>query len=91
MGRTAIPFPSWLQKIGRAFDLQESDEAKRQFANTTIDVYKAMLYNAGLANDSNPEAAQISLDQAADYAKKIMLIRGISQALRTIWYCYPRI
>ena len=77
--RTAIPFPSWLQKISRAYS-QESDEAKRQFANTTIDVYKAMLY-AGLANDSNPEAAQISLDQAADYAKKIMLIRGISQAL----------
>ena len=47
LGRTAIPFPSWLQKIGRAFS-QESDEAKRQFANTTIDVYKAMLY-AGLA------------------------------------------
>jgi hypothetical protein len=77
--RTAIPFPSWLQKIGRAYS-QESDEAKRQFANTTIDVYKAMLY-AGLANDSNPEAAQISLDQATEYAKKIMLIRGISQLL----------
>ena len=77
--RTAIPTPSWLTKFSRAF-VQESDEAKRQYANTTIDVYKAMLY-AGLANDSNPEAAQISLDQASEYAKKIMLIRGISQLL----------
>lgn len=77
--RTAIPFPSWLTKISRAY-VQESDEAKRQYANTTIDVYKAMLYS-GLANDSNPEAAQISLDQASEYAKKIMLIRGVSQLL----------
>lgn len=77
--RTAIPTPSWLTKVARAY-VQESDEAKRQYANTTIDVYKAMLY-AGLANDSNPEAAQISLDQASEYAKKIMLIRGISQLL----------
>lgn len=78
--KTVIPFPpTWLNKVVTAFE-QNSDEAERMYANTMVDVYKAMLY-AGLANDSSPEATQISLDQAAQYAKKILLIRGISQFL----------
>lgn len=78
--KSIVPFPpSWLNKLVTAFE-QNSDEAERLYANTTIDVYKAMLY-AGLANDSSPEAAEISLDQASEYAKKILIIRAISQFL----------
>ena len=77
--KAAIPTPSWLKKLGTAF-IQETDQSERLFANTTIDVYKAMLYS-GLANDSSPEAAQISLEQAGKYARNIMVIRGISQLI----------
>ena len=75
--KAAIPTPPWAEKIYQAF-FQETDEAKRLFMNTTIDIYRAYQY-AGMGNDSNPEAAEFTMDDAAKKARNIMLIRGISQ------------
>jgi hypothetical protein len=73
------PAPSWLKKLGTAFEVGGAD-AKRQFANTQIDVYKALIY-AGQIDDSTPEGVNAGIELAGDYARKIFIIRSISQAL----------
>ena len=73
------PVPSWLNKTLTAFEVGGA-EAKRQFANTQIDVYKALLY-AGQIDDSSPEGVNAGLELAGDYARKIFLIRSASQLI----------
>lgn len=74
-----VPEPAWFKKFRTMYGVG-GDEVKRQFSNTTIEVYKALLY-AGRIDDSNPQGAEEGLELAGDYARKIFLIRGISQAL----------
>ena len=74
-----VPFPSYLKKFATAF-IQNSDETKRMFNNTTIEVYKALLY-AGEISDESPAQAAKGLDLAADYAQNIIMFRGLAQWL----------
>lgn len=74
-----VPAPSWLKKIGTAYGIGGA-ESKRMFSNTTIDVYKALVY-AGKIDDSSPEGANEGMELAGDYARNIFIIRGISQAM----------
>ena len=73
------PAPSWLKKLGTAFGIGGA-ESKRMFSNTTIDVYKALVY-AGKIDDSSPEGANEGMELAGDYARNIFIIRSISQAI----------
>tara|TARA_R100001530_G_scaffold136336_1_gene116531 strand:+ start:954 stop:5714 length:4761 start_codon:yes stop_codon:yes gene_type:complete len=74
-----IPEPAWAKKFRTAFELGGED-VKRQFSNTTIEVYKALLY-AGRIDDSTPQGADEGIELAGDYARKIFLIRFMSQAM----------
>ncbi len=76
---STIPEPSWLKKLRTAYEIGGA-EAKRQFSNTTIDVYKALLY-AGQIEDNTPEGASAGIELASDYARKIFIIRSIAQAI----------
>ena len=72
-----IPFPTYAKKFLTAFQ-QNSDETKRMFNNTTIEVYKALLY-AGEISDESPAQAAKGLDLAADYAQNIIMFRAFAQ------------
>jgi hypothetical protein len=72
-----VPFPSYAKKFATAFQ-QNSDETKRLFNNTTIEVYKALLY-AGEISDESPQLAAEGLDLAADYAQNILMFRAFAQ------------
>ena len=79
--QSLVPEPSWFKKLRTAFNVGTANgQAKRAFSNTTIDVYKALVY-AGQIDDSNPQGASDGIELAADYARKIFIIRSISQAL----------
>ena len=79
IGTALIPFPSYARKFATAF-IQNSDETKRMFNNTTIEVYKALLLTEE-ASDESPAEAQKALDLAADYAQNIIMFRAFAQWL----------
>jgi len=79
IGTALVPFPSYAKKFFTAFT-QNTDETKRMFNNTTIEVYKALLL-AGEISDESPAQAQKGLDLAADYAKNIIMFRAFAQFL----------
>ena len=77
IGTALVPFPSYARKFATAF-IQNTDETKRMFNNTTIEVYKALLL-AGEISDESPVQAQKGLDLAADYAQNIIMFRAFAQ------------
>ena len=78
----AVPFPAWLKKFYQAYKAGGSGSAdlNRQFNNTVIDTYKAMIY-AGVIDDSTPEGTEEGLALATKYARRIFMIRGASQLI----------
>ena len=79
IGASLVPFPSYAKKFLNAF-VQNTDETKRMYNNTVIEVYKALLL-AGEVSDSGPEEAAQALDLAAEYAQEIIMIRAFAQFL----------
>ena len=77
IGFGLVPVPSYAKKFATAF-VQKTDESKRMFNNTTIEVYKALLL-AGEISDESPAQAQKGLDLAADYAQNIVMFRAFAQ------------
>lgn len=72
-----VGVPAFLKKFYTAF-VKGGAENQRLFANTQIDVYKAMVM-AGLVNDSTKEGAEAGMEMAKEYARKIFVYRGLSQ------------
>ena len=79
IGASLVPFPSYAKKFLNAF-VQNTDETKRMYNNTVIEVYKALLL-AGVVSDSGPKEAAQALDLAAEYAQEIIMIRAFAQFL----------
>ena len=77
VGTALIPFPSYAKKFFTAFT-QNTDETKRMFNNTTIEVYKALLLTEQVSDES-PAQAQKALELAADYAQNIIMFRAFAQ------------
>lgn len=78
----AVPFPAWLKKFYTAYKAGGSGSAdlNRMFNNTVIDTYKALVY-AGVIDDSTSQGTEEGLALATSYAKKIFMIRGVSQLI----------
>ena len=76
------PFPAWAKKFYSAYKQGGTGSAdlNRLFNNTVIDTYKALIY-AGAIDDSSPEGAEQGLELATSYARRIFVIRGVSQLL----------
>ncbi len=83
----AISPPAFLKKFYTAF-AEGGAENQRLFANTTMDVYKAMVMG-GLVNDSTKEGAEAGLEQAKEYARKIFIYRGMSQFVGPVGAASP--
>jgi len=75
--KQAVGVPAFIDKFVTAYS-KGGAENERLFANTTIDVYKAMVM-AGLVNDSTKEGAEAGMEVAKEYARKIFVYRGLSQ------------
>ena len=69
--------PSYAQKYLQAIDADVFD-FQRVYGNTTIEVYKAMLYS-GRIDDSTPQGMEDGLEKAKEYAKGMTLIRSFAQ------------
>ena len=68
--------PAWFRK-GLTSLARGDGENTRMYANTVMDVYKALLTGSG--SDATPEDAEITLRRAKDIAKNIYRIRAIAQ------------
>jgi len=76
-GTLKAAIPSYLQKWLQAIDYDVFD-FQRVYGNTTIEVYKAMLYS-GKIDDSTPQGMEDGLEKAKEYAKGMTLIRSAAQ------------
>ena len=83
----AVSPPAFLKKFYTAF-AEGGAENQRLFANTAIDVYKAMVM-AGLVNDSTKEGAEAGMAKANEYARKIFVFRGLSQFVGPVGAASP--